>query len=141
MTELEVKGLAYEICLESHCVVSVDYNDTNRVLTGESLLDGFRADCPCDDYTAVVTEGINKILSKSGYLLVDILIYINIAEENRSSAESHVSPLVKFIHKDIATLPEQTRVTLGYGTSKDIQPGYFRLIVIAGYENISYNCF
>lgn len=129
MTELEVKGLAYEICHQSCPVNSVDCNDTERVLRGKSRIDGCRT-----EYTygncAEAGDNVKRFLLEANGAPADILIYIVMSEEDDNDA---MAPVAGLIRKHTVEAPEQVYIMVVLGKSEDIRSGNFRLLIMAGY--------
>lgn len=134
MTELEVKGLAYEICLQSHAITSVDRNDTERVLKGKRRVDGFRAEYAYGD-CADAADNTRRFVAAAGESPAHIIIYIDASEEDgNTDIGSGIEPLARLIQKQIENAPEQTGITFGLGKNESVRPGHFRLLIMAGYE-------
>ena len=134
MTELEIKKLADEICYQSRPFTSVDINDVNRITKDREHVGGFQFICKYDTYETTL-KSIQETTARENLALEGLLVYIDTAEADEMAVHGERLSAI-LTHIGLHEIPDCVYVIPGAGANRDIQPGYFRLIVLATYRKI-----
>ena len=135
MTEIEIKKLADEVCYQSRPFTSVDINDVNRITKDREHVDGFLFVCTYETYGTTL-KSIQEITAKENLALEGLLVYIDTAEADEMAVHGgRLSAILT--HIGLQEIPDNVYTILGAGANKDIQPGHFRLIMLATYRKIN----
>ena len=134
MTEIEVKKLADEICYQSRPFTSVDINDVNRITKNREHVDGFLFVCTYETY-GITLQSIQEITAKENLALEGLLVYIDTAEADEMAGQGECLSAI-LTHIGLHEIPDNVYTIFGAGANKDIQPGHFRLIMLATYRKI-----
>ena len=132
MTESEIKKLADEICYQSIPFNSVDLYDVNCIIKDREHVDGFQIVCTYETYGTTL-KNIQEITAKENLTLERLLVYIDTAEADEMAVHGDRLGAI-LTHIGLYEIPDCVYVIPGTGANKDIQPGHFRLIMLAAYE-------
>lgn len=134
MTEIDIMKLADEICYQSRPFTSVDINDVNRITKDREHVDGFQIVCTYETYEATL-QSIQELTAKENLTLEGLLVYIDTAESDEMAVQGERINAI-LTHIGLHEIPDNVYIIPGAGANKDIQPGHFRLIMLAAYRKI-----
>lgn len=127
-----VEQLVDNICYRSWSFTSIDINDVNYIIRDKHYIDGECITFSCDSYRGFLNR-LDNLKKRGKMQLAGLLVYIESSSSDPvNEQKKRMGQLIDYL--EIPKISNDLDVKTGIGQNTDIESGYLRMTIIAGYK-------